>query len=68
MKKFLDKFFPGFAAWYRLRRDQRLFAAQRMRPTGLGFDFIGVESMPESRVASGEVALLRELLRGRCRC
>ena len=36
-----------------------------MRPTALGFDFIGVESMPESRTASGEVALLRELLRGR---
>jgi FkbM family methyltransferase len=34
-----------------------------MRPTSLGFDFIGVEGMPESRTASGEVALLRELLR-----
>ena len=65
IKKIVERFFPGFAAWYRLRRDQRLFAAQRMRPTGLGFDFIGVETMPESRVASGEVALLRELLHGR---
>ena len=41
IKKIADRFFPGFAAWYRLRRYQRLFAAQRMRPTGLGFDFIG---------------------------
>ena len=65
IKKITERFFPGFAAWYRLRRDQRLFAAQRMRPTELGFDFIGVESMPESRVASGEVPLLRELLCGR---
>jgi FkbM family methyltransferase len=65
MKKFLDKFFPGFAAWYRFRRDRRLFAAQRMRPTALGFEFIGVDGMPESRTASGEVDTLRELLRGR---
>jgi FkbM family methyltransferase len=33
-----------------------------MRPTALGFDFIGGEGMPESGVASGEVALLRDLL------
>jgi FkbM family methyltransferase len=33
-----------------------------MRPTALGFDFIGVEGMPESRSASGEVELLRGLL------
>ena len=38
-----------------------------MRHTALGFDFIGVEGMPESRTASGEVTLLRELLRGRDR-
>ena len=63
MKKFIEKYFPGFAAWYRQRRDQRMFAAQQMRPTSLGFDFIGVKGMPESRTASGEVALLRELLR-----
>jgi FkbM family methyltransferase len=65
IKKIVERFFPRFSAWYRLRRDRRIFAAQRMRPTGLGFDFIGVESMPESRAASGEVALLRELLCGR---
>lgn len=65
IKKLTERFFPRFAAWYRQRRDRRLFAAQRMRPTSLGFDFIGVEGMPESRIASGEVALLRELLRGR---
>jgi FkbM family methyltransferase len=65
IKKLTERFFPRFAAWYRLRRDRRLFDAQRMRPTSLGFDFIGVDGMPESRTASGEVALLRELLRGR---
>ena len=36
-----------------------------MRPTALGFDFIGPDGMPESRTVSGEVAMLRELLRGR---
>ena len=36
-----------------------------MRPTALGFEFIGVDGMPESRTASGEVDTLRELLRGR---
>jgi FkbM family methyltransferase len=65
MKKIVEKLFPDFAAWYRMRRDGRLFAAQRMRPTSLGFDFIGVDGMLESRTASGEVALLRELLSGR---
>ena len=65
IKKIADRFFPRFAAWYRMRRDGRLFDAQRMCPTSLGFDFIGVEGMPESRTASGEVALLRELLRER---
>ena len=39
--------------------------AQVMRPTSLGFDFIGVPGMPESRTASGEVATLRELLQGK---
>jgi FkbM family methyltransferase len=42
-----------------------MFMAQVMRPTSLGFEFIGVEGMPESRTASGEVAMLRELLNGR---
>jgi len=65
IKKLTERFFPGFAAWYRFRRDRRLFSAQRMRPTALGFAFIGVEGMPESRTASGEVDTLRELLRGR---
>ena len=65
IRKIAQRLFPGFAAWYRFRRDRRLFAAQRMRPTSLGFDFIGVEGMPESRTASGEVAMLRELLNGR---
>jgi FkbM family methyltransferase len=65
MKKQLEKIFPAGVKWYRQWRDRRLFAAQRMRPTELGFDFIGVEGMPESRTASGEVALLRELLVGR---
>lgn len=65
IKKLAERFFPGFAAWYRFRRDRRLFAAQRMRPTALGFEFIGVDGMPESRTASGEVAMLRELLNGR---
>ena len=64
IKKLTERFFPGFAAWYRFRRDRRLFSAQRMRPTALGFAFIGVEGMPESRTASGEVDTLRELLRG----
>ena len=36
-----------------------------MRPTALGFAFIGPDGMPESRTVSGEVAMLRELLRGR---
>ena len=48
-----------------MRRDLRLFEAQRMRPTALGFAFIGPDGMPESRTVSGEVAMLRELLRGR---
>ena len=48
-----------------MRRDRRLFEAQRMRPTALGFAFIGPDGMPESRTVSGEVAMLRELLRGR---
>jgi FkbM family methyltransferase len=65
IKKLTERFFPRFAAWYRQRRDRRFFAAQRMRPTSLGFDFIGVDGMPESRTASGEVALLRKLLRER---
>ncbi|MEI7651994.1 MAG: FkbM family methyltransferase [Verrucomicrobiota bacterium] len=64
IRKIAQRLFPGFAAWYRQRRDQRMFAAQRMRPTALGFDFIGVAGMPESRTASGEVTLLRSLLRG----
>ena len=62
MKKLIEKIFPAFTAWYRLWRDRRLFEAQRMRPTALGFDFIGGEGMAESGVASGEVALLRVLL------
>ncbi len=65
IRKIAQRLFPGFAAWYRFRRDRRIFAAQRMRPTALGFAFIGVEGMPESRTASGEVAMLRELLNGR---
>ena len=67
IKKIAERLFPSFAAWYRLRRDCQFFESQRMRHTALGFDFIGVEGMPESRTASGEVTLLRELLRGRDR-
>ncbi len=65
MRKFIEKFFPGLAIRYRSWRDMRMFMAQVMRRTSLGFDFIGVPGMPESRTASGEVTLLRELLRGR---
>ena len=65
IKKIVERLFPRFAIWYRMRRDRRLFEAQRMRPTALGFAFIGPDGMPESRTASGEVAMLRELLRGR---
>ena len=36
-----------------------------MRPTSLGFDFIGVSVMPGPRAASREVAMLRELLQGK---
>jgi hypothetical protein len=65
MKKFIEKCFPGLAIRYRSWRDKRMFASQVMRPTCLGFDFIGVPGMPESRTASGEVAMLRELLHGK---
>ena len=65
IKKIVERLFPRFASWYRMRRDLRLFEAQRMRPTALGFAFIGPDGMPESRTVSGEVAMLRELLRGR---
>ena len=65
MKKFIEKCFPGLAIRYRSWRDKRMFASQVMRPTSLGFDFIGVPGMPESRTASGEVAMLRELLHGK---
>lgn len=65
MKKIIEKYFPAFAAWYRWRRDLRSFSRQVMRPTRLGFDFIGVEGMPEAREASGEVSALRDLLRGK---
>ena len=65
MKKFIEKCFPGLAIRYRSWRDTRMFMAQVMRPTSLGFDFIGVPGMPESRTASGEVATLRELLQGK---
>ena len=65
IKKIVERLFPRFAIWYRMRRDRRLFEAQRMRPTALGFAFIGPDGMPESRTVSGEVAMLRELLRGR---
>lgn len=65
MRKFIEKHFPGLAIRYRSWRDKRMFAGQVMRPTSLGFDFIGVPGMPESRTASGEVAMLRELLQGK---
>lgn len=65
MKKFVEKHLPGLAIRYRSWRDRRIFEAQVMRPTSLGFDFIGVPGMPESRTESGEVAALRELLRGK---
>lgn len=65
MKKLIEKYLPGLAVRYRRWRDKRMFAAQVMRPTALGFDFIGVPGMPESRTASGEVAMLRELLPGK---
>ena len=65
MKKFIEKCFPGLAIRYRSWRDTRMFMAQVMRPTSLGFDFIGVPGMPESRTASGEVATLRGLLQGK---
>ncbi len=63
MKKLLQKLLPGLVARYRQHRDIRLHSAQRMRPTRLGFDFIGVPGMPEEREASGEVGLLRDELR-----
>ena len=65
MKKFIEKCFPGLAIRYRSWRDTRMFMAQVMRPTSLGFDFIGVPGMPGSRTASGEVATLRVLLQGK---
>jgi FkbM family methyltransferase len=65
MRKFIEKNFPGLAIRYRSWRDKRMFAAQVMRPTSLGFGFIGVPGMPESRTASGEVAALRALLHGK---
>jgi FkbM family methyltransferase len=65
IKKIVDRFLPRLAAWHRWRRDLRLHAAQQMRPTRLGFDFIGVLGMPEERESSGEIAMLRDLLRGR---
>ncbi len=65
VKKHLETLFPGLATRYRSWRDMRMFMAQVMRPTALGFDFIGVPGMPESRTASGEVAMLRKLLQGK---
>jgi len=62
MKALIEAGFPSLARSYRLWRDRRAFARRRMRPTTLGFDFIGVEGMPESRSASGELQLLRDLL------
>ncbi len=65
MKKLAEKYFPIFASWYRLRRDKLLFSKHKMRPTTLGFDFIGADGMPEARVASGEVSALRKQLQGK---
>lgn len=62
MKKLIESLFPKLSASYREWRDRRIFSAQVMRPTELGFDFIGDTGMPESRMKSGEVTALRELL------
>lgn len=65
MERSLEIFLPFLSAAYRKWRDKRMFIAQVMRPTSLGFDFIGVSVMPEPRTASREVAMLRELLQGK---
>lgn len=62
MKQRIERLFPQFARAYRLWRDRRMNARRKINPTKLGFDFIGVESMPFTREASGEVALLRRRL------
>jgi len=62
MKKILDNLFPDLAKFYRRVRDKRIVSMRKFRATKLGFDFIGVESMPESRIASGEVGLLQRYL------
>ena len=62
MRKIIDSVFPSLARFYRHWRDTRIATSRKILPTRLGFNFIGVESMPETRVASGEVALLRGYL------
>ena len=62
MRKIIDSVFPSLARFYRHWRDTRIATSRKILPTSLGFNFIGVESMPETRVASGEVALLRGYL------
>ena len=42
MERSLEMFLPFLSAAYRKWRDKRMFMAQVMRPTSLGFDFIGV--------------------------
>ena len=63
MKAFVEKYFSSLARAYRWNRDYRKYSSRRMQPTSLGFDFIGVEGMPDSRVASGEIQLLLEQLK-----
>lgn len=62
MKKTIDNLFPDLAKFYRRLRDKRIVSKRKFHATKLGFDFIGVESMPESRIASGEVGLLQRYL------
>jgi FkbM family methyltransferase len=63
VKVFVEKYFSRLARDYRWNRDYRKYSNRRMRPTSLGFDFIGVEDMPESRAASGEIQLLLDYLK-----
>jgi len=62
IKNFIDEHIPNVARSYRFFRDQRVYARRRMRSTNLGFDFIGVEGIADSRSSTGELKLLQELL------
>ena len=62
IKLFLERTFPTVLIKYRQWRDMRIFFNRKLRKTSFGFDFIGVNSMPESRELSGEIILLKKLL------